>query len=213
MRKPTNKKGLFLAEILLAVVIAAVIMGSGFLVYTNIQTENEKNTALQNLNMIISMTHPVLGQERGEDATADGTMVKTSLFVQSKMFPNTVETDGDTLTAKSAYGYPLSIGMWENEENSLWRITYNNLDTEECTKFVQAVVKSTRPIVLGAAAGSSTQPANAGAYTAPTDTVCGTSGSALTIATGLCPANESKDITLVYSPNNEPSTTPACQPN
>jgi len=210
MRKPSNKKGLFLAEILLAVVIAAVIMGSGFLVYTNIQTENEKNTALQNLNMIISMTHPVLGQERGD--TDSDTNVKTKLFVQAKMFPNTIETDSSTFRAKSAYGYPLSIGMWETQENSLWRITYNNLDTEECTKFVQAAIKSTRPIALGSETGSSTHPAVEGAYTQPTQTVCGSSQTALTTATTLCPVDSVRNITLVYSPNNEPSIAPACNP-
>lgn len=221
MKKQNNKKGLFLAEILLAVVIAAVIMGSGFLVYKNIKSENEKNDAVRDLNMIISMATPIFADERGmEDRDGDGTdaqnpqFMKTGVFVDGDLFPNTVLTnkfaDRASNEAISAFGYPMSIGIWEAKENSNWRVRYQNLTVEQCLKFTQAAIKATKPMIVAHAAASSlaTKITAVGALTVwPANDVveCAADASAIATATTVC-TTEKNDITFVYSPNNEPTT-------
>lgn len=221
MKKLNNKKGLFLAEILLAVVIAAVIMGSGFLVYKNIKSENEKNDGIRDLNMIISMATPIFADERGmEDRDGDGTnsenpqFMKTGVFVDADLFPNTVLTnkfnDRAQNEAISAFGYPMSIGIWEKNENSLWRVRYQNLNVEQCLKFTQAAIKATKPMIVAHADAGTTGPLKQNAVGSfavwgnHRIGICAADASAIATATAICTA-EKNNITFVYSPNNEPS--------
>ncbi len=190
MKKFQNKKGLFLAEILLAVVIVSVIVGAGFMVYNNIQTENDKNKAVQNLTMMLSMVNPIMD---GEKATGNNVDV-TDLYAKSKLLPNTVDIQkvGGNYEATSAYGYPLRLTM-EDKDFANWALTYEKIDNEQCTKFVQAIMK-TKPIMIGGLAST-----------------CGsTAGVKLTgleMAQSVCKPHPAKtDLKLVFSPNNEDTT-------
>jgi len=194
MKKVTNKKGLFLAEILLAVVIAAVIMGAGFLVYNNIQSENDKNTAVQNLNMIISMVNPVMD---GEKAATDNEGVFNT-YAKAKMLPNTVDIDFDAgaglFKATSAFGYDLDLEMTDATFSN-WQLIYATLDAEQCTKFVQAIIQ-TKPIMM-----------NGKAPTCGADS-SGTKLTGLQMAAAVCNDHPAKTtLKVVYSPNNEDTTT------
>jgi Tfp pilus assembly protein PilE len=208
MKQHIQKKGLFLTEILLSVVIAAIIMSSAFLLYTNIQSEAEKNDAISDLNMIISMTHPILGAERGSNFTNTDALDQTALFVRTRLLPNTVEIDTAAYTAKSAYGYDLSLGMWERESNSNWRVTYSNLDAEQCTKYMQAAIKATSPLIVGTV-DHNNNPTQG--YQRPGNAVCGSTATPLSHASSFCASAPGSDdqyhtVTFVYSPNNETST-------
>jgi hypothetical protein len=231
LKKLNNKKGLFLAEILLAVVIAAVIMGSGFLVYKNIKSENEKNDAIRDLNMIISMVTPIFTDERGQGVqydtrnsgrvTRNPSLIKTQLLVKGRMLPTTMKTtDDDTLI--TSYGYAASIGLAEYAETSNWRIIYHNLDRDQCSKLVQAAIKATKPMAVGTASYSrrntNTSIATGGNWPRARQTYCATASSPLQIVQYTCmnrsyQNDTSKiDVSFWYSPNNENLNNPRCTP-
>ena len=160
--------------------------------YNNIQSENDKNTAVNNLTMILSMVNPIMD---GEKATANNTSVMHT-FASSKLLPNTVDvqmnTSSNQYEATSAYGYNLDLTM-EDETFSNWALTYATLDNEQCTKFVQATMK-TKPIMLDG------KVATCGA-------TAGVKLTGLQMAQEVCNAHPNKtNLKLVYSPNNEDTT-------
>lgn len=231
MKKLNNKKGLFLAEILLAVVIAAVIMGSGFLVYKNIKSENEKNDAVRDLNMILSMVTPIFIDERGQaDFNGDGTLqdnaslIKTKLFVRASIVPNTLkttkesgDTSGNDSNIISSYGYPLSIGLAELQETSNWRVQFHNLDQDQCAKLVQAGIAATSPMAVstGTNAGATNSLLSGNGWSTPMYSSCAFESTPLQIVENLCitPSDltDGYDVSFYYSPNNEELVTPvAC---
>ena len=230
MKKLNNKKGLFLAEILLAVVIAAVIMGSGFLVYKNIKSENEKNDAIRDINMIVSMVTPMMSQERGQGVQYDTSnsgrlmnntkLIKTRLLAQAKMLPTTMKVTNER-NLMTSYGYPASIGLNYNRPNSNWRLMYHQLDRDQCSKLVAAAIEKVRPMAIGTNVANrsyvnkSITSGRNWPVRAPRYRLCTKARSLLDTVSYLCidqsafrDTRTKIDVTFWFSPNNENLTYP-----
>jgi Tfp pilus assembly protein PilE len=184
MKKLSNKKGLFLAEILLAVVIAAVIMGSGYLLYADIQSENNKNTATSNLQALIAKMTVIFGEQNIAGTIVD----ETSTLVKTKDIPSTMATNSTTNTLESVYGKAMKIGP-VGADTKNWYVTYTNLTQEQCAKFLPGINK-TKPIAITAAAANK----------ATTTAFCGANVNSKRkgISAGLCKVDG--PLTVYFSP-------------
>ena len=187
MKKLSNKKGLFLAEILLAVVIAAVIMGSGYLLYADIQSENNKNTATANLQALIAKMTVIYGEENITGATLPAH--ETATLVKSRDIPSTFDQDYSAGTLNSVYGTAMTIGPVAADTKN-WYVSYSALSIEQCAKLLPGINK-TKPIAITEVVAAQVV----------TDGSC---ASAVTskrkaMAAGLCDT-DAATLTVYYSP-------------
>lgn len=139
-----SKKGLFLAEILLAVVIAAVIMGSGYLLYADIQKENNKNTFAQNLAALTIQLNQYYGEGKVVFSGRTGRTTDNATLVTSGTIPSTITTKPPS-TITNIFGGSILIGPARSGTN-LYFIS-NTLNAEQCSAVIQSVLK-TQPIAF-----------------------------------------------------------------
>ena len=218
MKKLSNKKGLFLAEILLAVVIAAVIMGSGYLLYADIQSENQKNKATANLQALIAKMTVIYGEN---PITAGSATDEAKVHKKTKDIPATIlSQSGSHGDVNSAYGKAIFIGAIGKNAvagggltngTSNWFVTYDGLSDEQCAKFLPGINK-TQPIAIMDGAGT------AGKFKVTANALVGNGGCASGAASGptgpfrskreligngkMCANGGTKNnLTVVYSPS------------
>ena len=144
-----NKKGLFLAEILLAVVIAAVIMGAGYLLFNDIRIENKKIQSRANLESMVTIFSSTYGEVKVIDPPEDASN-ETSSFVKAGIFPSSMDTRDDNVY--SVFSGKLLVSPVGKtpvlpQGTSIFFITYQGLKDLECKSFLRSIVK-TKPIAF-----------------------------------------------------------------
>lgn len=144
-----HKKGLFLAEILLAVVIASVIMGTGYLLYADIQKENLKNKFALDLESLTIQLNQFYGEEPVIFSEPAGSFDDNAFLISSKTIPSTMDTEGTDLI-KSAFGFDVNIGPAQTTTSTYFIRTF--LPAAECAAVLQHVIK-TRPIAFASISG------------------------------------------------------------
>jgi Tfp pilus assembly protein PilE len=191
----TNKKGLFLAEILLAVVIAAVIMGSGYLLYADIQKENQKNEFAKNLSALTIQLNQFYGEQPVIFTGRPGRTYDNSALIRSKTIPSTMQTD-PTNNLLNTFGHKVYIGPASSGTSLYFIKSY--LDTDQCSSVLQHVLQ-TKPIAF---ASSSSWTGQLKLYQCITD-----SDTKRTMVKKVCTESASKTtsdaLIPIYSPKGE----------
>jgi Tfp pilus assembly protein PilE len=209
MASKLNKKGLFLAEILLAVVIAAVIMGSAYLLFNDVMHETKRNQAKMNLESMISIFSLTYGESRvTQNPSVASAISETSSFVKTNIFPSVMDTrdDDNVYSAFSGQILVSPTGATTNypKGTSIYFITYKDLKKRECSLFLRSIVK-TKPIAYldgEFKIGTPGLVCSSGVYNGDPFTY---SSRLLLTRNKMCQQIDegTRDLTIIYSPKKE----------
>lgn len=133
---PMKQKGLSLVELLLVLGVIALIAIAAFIIYPSVQASTQSNTESSNITAVVAATKNLYGA-RGNYGTGN----ITGTLVQARAFPSTMV--GGIYTASTvpvnAWGASVTVAGAGTPVGTQFAITYSDIPTEACIKFVSGV--------------------------------------------------------------------------